>query len=694
MVNRISLASAHSELRLRGIQRALEQEVNRQAKLNATLSSTAIPENVARTHLGVLSGAGHVLAVDMTPDELLAERELRGEARACGLVLPLDQLRSSAGLEDIEVEVILWCLAAETQRSYQTLLAYAQDDWNATLPTVGFLCTDVDATAMVRRRSHVASHSLLRRLRLVEPFGTANGLLRQQLRLGPGVFNFLSGITPAHDAMFRDPGSVDIPAVLCTPTVIPAAMFERHAAALRSGRVRVLAIWGPPDSHREEAVLQLAQLADLTLRRLVARDRDNLKPETVFDALEMASALDACFWLDLDQWQEGTPLETSAHWLGPVLGSSPARVILTGSRPWRPSAILEDCSYTECELPGLDVEGRQESWRALLPPQAPDLSERYHLSAPELRSLARLTTTRMIVDPDASLESIVHSSCSIVTRKRSAHFATFVTPRRGPDRLILHPDLHRQVLEIADFFLLGSQVYEKWGFGGQITGAGGMRALFAGDPGTGKTLAAEVIAYRVGLPLMKVDLARVVSKWVGETEKSLELVFTEAEESHAVLFLDECDALTGKRGEIRQGSDKFANLETAYLLQRLEQFHGLAILATNLRDQMDEAFQRRFQAVLHFPLPAPRERLRIWQLAFPPEAPLAPEIQIEALAPLEMTGSSIVSAACTAALLAANERSSEITLHHVIEGISRQFQRESKLFDRQAWTWLDTARVR
>ena len=105
MVNRISLASAHSELRLRGIQRALEQEVNRQAKLNATLSSTAIPENVARTHLGVLSGAGHVLAVDMTPDELLAERELRGEARACGLVLPLDQLRSSAGLEDIEVEV-------------------------------------------------------------------------------------------------------------------------------------------------------------------------------------------------------------------------------------------------------------------------------------------------------------------------------------------------------------------------------------------------------------------------------------------------------------------------------------------------------------------------------------------------------------------------------------------------------------
>ena len=152
---------------------------------------------------------------------------------------------------------------------------------------------------------------------------------------------------------------------------------------------------------------------------------------------------------------------------------------------------------------------------------------------------------------------------------------------------------------------------------------GGLKALFTGDSGTGKTLAAEVIARELDLPLLKIDLAQLVSKWVGETEKNIDAAFREAEACHAILFFDEADTLFGKRGEIQQGSDRYAALEVGFLLQRVETFGGLAVLASNLRDEIDPAFIRRFHVLLHFPRPQVAERLRLWGRAFPPDAPAA-----------------------------------------------------------------------
>jgi len=188
----------------------------------------------------------------------------------------------------------------------------------------------------------------------------------------------------------------------------------------------------------------------------------------------------------------------------------------------------------------------------------------------------------------------------------------------------------------------------------------------------------------LGLGLMKVDLSQLVSKWVGETEKNLECAFREAEDSHAVLFFDEADTLCGKRGEIRNGSDRYANLEVGFLLQRLEQYSGLAVLATNLSDEMDQAFIRRFQVVLHFPRPREAERLRLWRIAFPASAPLDPDINFNALVKLDMTGASIASAARTAAFLAADEQSDHICERHVQEGIRRQYQTEARLLNEEA----------
>jgi SpoVK/Ycf46/Vps4 family AAA+-type ATPase len=166
---------------------------------------------------------------------------------------------------------------------------------------------------------------------------------------------------------------------------------------------------------------------------------------------------------------------------------------------------------------------------------------------------------------------------------------------------------------------------------------------------------------------------------VGETEKNLDATFQEAEESHSVLFFDEAEALFGKRGEVQSGTDRYANLEVSYLLQRLEACRGLVILASNVKDQIDPAFIRRFQVVVHFPRPGLAERQRMWRLAFPESAPVEADVNLAALARLEMTGAAIMSAARNAALLAADSGSPSITMAHVIQATARQFRREARV---------------
>ena len=270
-------------------------------------------------------------------------------------------------------------------------------------------------------------------------------------------------------------------------------------------------------------------------------------------------------------------------------------------------------------------------------------------------------------------------------RQNVSRFTTVITPKRGRDDLILPEPLKTQVLEISDFHKAWPAVSGPWGFGRMMTGPGGIKALFTGDPGTGKTLAAEVIAKELGRPLLKLDLSRVVSKWVGETEKHLDAVFLEAQDRDSVLCLDEADSLLGKRGEIRQGTDRYANLEVSYLLQRLEEHPGLVVMASNHKENIDPAFMRRFQTILHFARPGPIERVKIWRIAFPQTAPyqLEEKVKLDELARLDMTGAAIVESARTAALLAAKSakpgEQATVELKHIADAVKRQYLRESRV---------------
>ena len=362
------------------------------------------------------------------------------------------------------------------------------------------------------------------------------------------------------------------------------------------------------------------------------------------------------------------------------------RLVLTGSVPWRPTALLANRTYVELPLTSADQKTREQTWSRTIPEiqldRTSELASRFRMSDEEIRAVGRMARAQAGIESNgkpASVDSQLDAACAAVAQKTRGRFLGVVKPRRGPDDLILPPDLHRQVLEIAGFSRVLPLVAETWGFGRLATGGVGMKCLFTGDPGTGKTLAAEVIASQTRTPLLKVNIAEVVSKWVGETEKNLDGAFREATSSHAVLFFDEADALFGKRGEVRNGVDRYANLEVSHLLQRLEEHDGLVILASNLKDNIDSAFIRRFHVVLHFPRPEEAERRRIWEIAFPKQAPLDKQVDVSSLSRLDMTGAGIVAAARTAALLAAQEGADSIGMSHVVRGIARQFRREARV---------------
>jgi SpoVK/Ycf46/Vps4 family AAA+-type ATPase len=222
-------------------------------------------------------------------------------------------------------------------------------------------------------------------------------------------------------------------------------------------------------------------------------------------------------------------------------------------------------------------------------------------------------------------------------------------------------------------------VYDEWGFDRKLSLGKGLNVLFAGPSGTGKTMAAEVLAGELGLDLYKIDLSTVVSKYIGDTEKNLARIFAEAATSNAILFFDEADALFGKRSEVKDAHDRYANIEIGYLLQRMEEYEGVVILATNLRKNMDEAFVRRMHFTVEFPFPNAQDRRRIWAHIWPEATPRSAELDADVLARrFELAGGNIRNIALAAAFLAASD-GGVVTMAHLLHATRREYQKMGKI---------------
>jgi SpoVK/Ycf46/Vps4 family AAA+-type ATPase len=317
---------------------------------------------------------------------------------------------------------------------------------------------------------------------------------------------------------------------------------------------------------------------------------------------------------------------------------------------------------------------------------------------PELASEAPTLASRLMIEPDVAAEAAgdvrtlrvidgrVVSSADVLESIRAragisvSAGVKLVRPSATWAQLVLRADRLAQLEEALDRLRHQSVVLDEWGFLAGRPGARGVRMLFSGPPGTGKTLSAEILAGALGVDLLVVDISRVVSKWIGETEKNLATVFDTAERSGAVLFFDEADALFGRRTEVSDAHDRYANLETAYLLARLERFEGLAVLATNLRANVDPAFTRRLEFAVDYEEPAAAEREALWRCHLPASAPLADDVDLHQLAHLyAVTGGVIRNAATAAGFLAAAD-GALIARRHLVRAVRREYEKAGRAF--------------
>jgi hypothetical protein len=680
------LALQHLVLRLQPLVRVFRAAIARRAAGSLRMiEAGAIASAITRGHADAVLDrfvdllGGRAIAIGPavpTDDELAAEAALRVRARAHDARLPLDAMAEDLGIDELEQEVLVMASAVELDSEVERVLGFVHDDASRRTVSMELACT-LTASSLaeqVARRTVLGGFGRLRRLGLLAASPRETGL-RDELRVTSIGREALAGTPIDLRVAFRDPAEFELESWGRVPA--DEALVARAAESLTDDRIDVVGIWGPPGMTRD-VVAYLAQRVQRPIRRHTSIAADAAA------AVTFAAALGALLWIDLDMIGESVPIE-----LLEICRCSRVPLIVSGANPWRPTDLLAYRRFIQIEAIAPDQAVREQLWRAELPALDGDAIERvastFHFDATEVHAAARTARAIAAVETNGHVVTTADSlgaACFAVARKCGERHTTMIRPQRGADDLVLPPELHTRVLDLAHNFRALPRVMDDWGFARRTSGRG-LKGLFTGEPGTGKTLAAEVIAYELGLPMLRVDLARVVSKWIGETEKNLDLVFNEARDSHAVLFFDEAEALFGARGDVRHGTDRYANLEVSYLLQRFEDHGGIVILATNLRDKIDQAFMRRFHVVVGFPRPGESERRRLWRRAFTPAVPVAGDLDIATLARLDLTGAGIVGAAQTAALHAARENAA-VSMRHIVHGLVRQYQREARVLSPEA----------
>jgi hypothetical protein len=597
------------------------------------------------------------------------ERRLLDRLDACAqessVVLPCAEL-ARRGLGEMDLGLLLLVAAPAFDTSFGGVYAYLQDSFEATAPGPRLAVRLLATTPETERLAAEAAgpFGLLRSTGLIELTGP-DRLVGPLLRPAAGVAELLRG-SAVDLTLLGLPEPPGVPGPL--PAGVRSQELAALASALTSGAVDVVGVWAAGRAGGEAVVAALC--GDRPPVRVDAASAER--------GLQRARLAGSTCVVDV----AGDATDDQVESLVDVLARATTATILVAPQPLRLSRLWTSRRVAELHVPEPSRADLRRVWGGAFPELGEDvvddLARRFALAPDDVEAVAALDRTARTWSNGSrpGLDELA----TRVSRPRSARLAAIRTPRRGRDLLVLPDDETRRVLQIAEDFRAWPHIAEAWRL--ERFGSAGITALFAGPPGTGKTLAAEVIAGEIGLDLMVVDLSLLVSKWVGETEKNLDAVFTEAEASHCVLFFDEADTLFGRRGEVSRAADRYANLEVGYLLQRLDRFEGLVVLATNLRDQLDQAFTRRFQHLVHFPRPGPVERRRLWELVLGEPVVLDGPVDLDVLTEVDLTGAGIAAVVRSAALAAHHDGRPSLRMADLARAISRQFQREARLVPR------------
>jgi hypothetical protein len=609
-----------------------------------------------RRHVGRESGKIEAATLPSREDE----RRREGEAPTFAGSRPaLDLVTKAFYLSPFERDILLLCAGVELDKEFGSLCAAAQGDPSSPYPTFSLAL----AALPDPHWSALLPNAPLRRWRLIEPV-TGTGLTVARLSIDERVMHYLVGISHLDE---RLAGLVRPIEAVRADDLVPS-----HAALA----ARIVTIWSAASSNRHAPVVQLCG-DPMNCRPIAASVAGALRLRAaVIDAdLVPSSANELDVFLRLLERETRLTdirvllLETEVTNAGGP-GAKPCRNAVT------PLAELLDGLVLLCERERRRITSRpsvafdvshpllheqRDAWRmALGVGKSSGNSEAGTIDAICAQFNLPLASIRSTA---AEVLAVAHGAdkaiaplwelCRVQLRARLDSLAQRIQSASTWDDLIL-PDGETRVLRtIAAQLRQRIAVYEDWGFAAKNSRGLGISALFAGPSGTGKTMAAEVLANKLFLDLYRIDLSSVVSKYIGETEKNLRRVFDAAEESGAILLFDEADALFGKRSEVKDSHDRYANIEVSYLLQRMEAYRGLAILTTNMKSALDPAFLRRIRFVVQFPFPDEAERAAIWRRVFPAATP-TDGLDWAQLAKLRIAGGNIRNIALNAAFLAAD----------------------------------------
>jgi hypothetical protein len=599
------------------------------------------------------------------------EEALREAAQALPAPSALETLCAAFQLSPFERDVLLLCAGIELDSTFAACCAAAQGDARKLQPTFSLALAALPAAHW----NALAPSSSLRRWRLIELTGN-EGLVGAPLRIDERVLHFLTGLTYLDD---RLQGLVE---PMAAPRTLPPSQIEvaKRIAQLwadnKEGIPPVVQLCGADGSGRRAVAAFVCR--DLGLRLHTLRAADIPASSTEREALARiwereATLSHAALLVDADELEAAD----CARILLPFLQNVRGLLLVRRRDPlasWRKPVVRFDVRKpTSAE--------QKELWRQSLGQHLGHLNGQVENVVAQFSLGPRsIEATCAALGPQAcneiELGQRLWEACRIQSRNRLDDLAQRIEPASTWDELVL-PEMQRQLLrDITTHVRQRTKVYETWGFSEKGARGLGISALFAGSSGTGKTMAAEVLARELSLDLYRIDLSSVVSKYIGETEKNLRRVFDAAEEGGAILLFDEADALFGKRSEVKDSHDRYANIEVSYLLQRMESYRGLAILTTNMKASLDPAFLRRLRFIVQFPFPDATQRAEIWRRIFPAGTPTH-ELDLLKLSRLNVAGGNIRNVALNAAFLAA-EADEPVRMAHLLRAARGEYAKLEK----------------
>jgi AAA+ superfamily predicted ATPase len=597
------------------------------------------------------------------------------------------------GLDQIDLDILLVCLAPALDLKYERLYGYLQDDVTRKRPMVN-LALDLLGKPGVQRYDlwqHFLDQSPLFRYRFIERIndGGKQNLLTQVLLVDDVLVNWLLGhYEPAAElgvsARLLHPNENKADHLLAPPIeqILPAGGLSNHT----------LVFYGPDLARKEAAARQLAAWLHRPWLSINLEDTTDISLDLVLKLALRDARLNQSIpfisgWDALIGEENMLPQAVLR-----MLSSYEDIAIIASEKQLQLRALPAGHSFIWLNFEQPAFKQRQQVWQHFLGNETLNqldidaVAGQFQLTVEQIRDAFLTARDAAAQRGEPISDADLFTAARSYSNRRLTNLASKIEPRYTWEDIVLPEDQINILKEIINTVRQRPLVLEEWGLKRKLASSAGVATLFAGPPGTGKTMGAEVIARELGLDLYKIDLSSVVSKYIGETEKNISKIFSEAETSNAILFFDEADALFGKRSEVRDSHDRYANIEISYLLQRMEAYDGITILATNLRANLDEAFTRRLQFIVDFPFPQEADRLRIWQALFPENVPCENDIDFAQLAKrFRIAGANIRNIIVSAVFLAASD-GQKIGMRHLLHGTHRELQKMRRLIEDETLT--------